>query len=1081
MGYGATTRLFHDVKSASTPTDLEKPLVKDADADDVDEHLYKSMIRSLMYLTASRPDIMFVVCACARFQVSPKTSHLLAVKRIFRYLKGKPSLGLWYSKDSPLELVSYTDSDYAGAILDRKSTIGGCQFLGNRSAKASNDENGEVKINATIDGHSLSITEGSLRRHLKLADQDGQEVGLFPNMLAVTTPSTSPSRITSSPSPTPSPSPEPTPAHSPSPTQPSPTQPSPTQPSPTQPSPTQPSPTQLSPTQPGTEHHPPTPHDSPLHAVHSHGSDEGSLKLQELMNLVTTLSDRIGALEADLMKTKKTYSSAYTKLILRVKKLESQIKIGKARRQARVVLSDDEAFKDDSSKQGRKLSDEEVQEKASTDTELFIQEVTPTEVIQDQEGSEKASDEVSTAGAKKDTASEEVPRVSTAEVNLSTAGGTVTYTRRSAEKRSRQDKGKAIMIEEEPKKKSKKDLEQERLSYAEAIRLEEQMNEEQRAQIARDEEIARQWDEEERKRAMDEAKTTKKIDWNDPSVIRYHTQKMKPKTVAQARRNMIKYLKNQGNYKISDFKGMSYNDIRPIFEKVWDFNQNIEPMDAEHGSEKQESPAKEKSPEKVVEEEIDTQEELKEGVKEPGAKRKKSIPRKSTRKRQKLEEDAEKDELKGFLDIVPREKAPIEVEFISTKFPIVDWKKCVLTETFMYNQVFRGDGSSKNYKILSEMLEDFDRLDVEELFILVKERYSTSRPEGFDLMLWGDLHTLFEPDEDDKIWRDQHEYNLLSWRLCDFYGIHILLMENGLAIHMLTEKKYHLSQEMLTKMLCRKLENSNSYLRDILGDILGKDMYYPLTFVKPIRVSLVYKRNPKAQCYVRWFLRSIDLNNICEDFMEWMMQREMEASELGLVVMLIQRNAKVVFKQQFKQFNKSNSEGLEKGDDRWQQSLPPAWSNLAMTMRTNPEIDNLSIDDLYNNLRVFEQEIQVSSKHHSILALFYISLQPNILEKEVLAGFADEVIYSLFAKQSEDWDLLHVDLEQIDDVDIEEMDINWQIAMIAIRMKKFYKKTGRRVHVDGKTPVGFDKKKLGCFNCHNMVTLLGDMYSKGGT
>ncbi|GJV73899.1 hypothetical protein Tco_1493894 [Tanacetum coccineum] len=123
---------YTDVKSASTPTDLEKPLVQDGDAADVDEHLYRSMIGSLMYLTASRPDIMFAVCACARFQVSPKTSHLLAVKRIFRYLKGKPSLGLWYSKDSPLELVAYTDSDYAGATQDRKSTTGGCQFLGNR-------------------------------------------------------------------------------------------------------------------------------------------------------------------------------------------------------------------------------------------------------------------------------------------------------------------------------------------------------------------------------------------------------------------------------------------------------------------------------------------------------------------------------------------------------------------------------------------------------------------------------------------------------------------------------------------------------------------------------------------------------------------------------------------------------------------------------------------------------------------------------------------------------------------------------------------------------------------------------------
>ncbi|GKB43556.1 putative ribonuclease H-like domain-containing protein, partial [Tanacetum coccineum] len=122
---------YTDVKSASTPVDLEKPLVKDGDADDVDVHLYRSMIGSLMYLTASRPDIMFAVCACARFQVTPKTSHLLAVKRIFRYLKGKPTLGLWYSRDSPFELVAYTDSDYAGATQDRKSTTGGCQFLGN--------------------------------------------------------------------------------------------------------------------------------------------------------------------------------------------------------------------------------------------------------------------------------------------------------------------------------------------------------------------------------------------------------------------------------------------------------------------------------------------------------------------------------------------------------------------------------------------------------------------------------------------------------------------------------------------------------------------------------------------------------------------------------------------------------------------------------------------------------------------------------------------------------------------------------------------------------------------------------------
>ncbi|GJT44976.1 putative ribonuclease H-like domain-containing protein [Tanacetum coccineum] len=123
---------FTEVKTASIPMETQKPLLKDEDGEEVDVHMYRSMIGSLMYLTSSRPDIMFAVCACARYQVNPKVSHLHAVKRIFRYLKGQPKLGLWYPKDSPFDLVAYTDSDYAGASLDRKSTTGGCQFLGCR-------------------------------------------------------------------------------------------------------------------------------------------------------------------------------------------------------------------------------------------------------------------------------------------------------------------------------------------------------------------------------------------------------------------------------------------------------------------------------------------------------------------------------------------------------------------------------------------------------------------------------------------------------------------------------------------------------------------------------------------------------------------------------------------------------------------------------------------------------------------------------------------------------------------------------------------------------------------------------------
>ncbi|GJV22225.1 ribonuclease H-like domain-containing protein [Tanacetum coccineum] len=361
----------------------------------------RSMIGSLMYLTASRPDIMFAevnTSGCqflgnkirflgngqeTKLVVATSTTeaeYVACCKLLWNKFSGsKPMIGLW------VLLLATSQLDDQDGITSLPTTEIFAQL---------------ALMGYTTDSDKLTFQKGAFSpqwSNMKRSTKgfSGQEVALFPTMLADTEPSPSPSRITSLPSPTPSLLPEP----------------SPTQPSPTQPTPTQPSPTQLSPTQPGTEYHLPTPHDSPLHAVHSHGSDEGSLKLQELMNL--------------MMK----------------------------------------AFEDDSSNRGgsflmKRFRNKQVLIHFKC---IVIQEVTPTEVIQDQEGSGKASDEVSTAGLKKGPVSEEVPTVSTAEVNLSTAGGTVTYSRRSAEKRSRKDKGKAILIEEEPKKKSKKDLEQEQL------------------------------------------------------------------------------------------------------------------------------------------------------------------------------------------------------------------------------------------------------------------------------------------------------------------------------------------------------------------------------------------------------------------------------------------------------------------------------------------------------------------------------------------------------------------------------------------------------------------------------------------
>ncbi|GJR78831.1 putative ribonuclease H-like domain-containing protein [Tanacetum coccineum] len=408
---------FSSIRTASTLMETKKALTKDKDGEDVDVHLHRSMIGSLMYLTSSRPDIMFSVCACSRFQVQLKVSDLNVVKRIFRYLKGQPKLGLWYPKDFPLILEAFSDSDYAGASLDRKSTTGdlltkafdvsrfnflvasigkrgqdtkipqsggppikvgdeavhkelgdrmeraattvssleaeqdsgsgprcqvtilGLQMLKlglrlhlnspmihlsqelthlevgrTRRAPARTSANGEVELIATIDGQVKTITEASLRRHLKLEDNGG--VTTLPNLeifeqLALMGPKKTAweqfsSNIATA--------------------------------------------IICLATNRTYKEAVPMPHESPLHSVYSLRRDEGSLSLSELTDLCTSLSKKVEGLESQLKQTKQTYSTALTKLILRVKKLEQKVKTTKVRRRARIVLSEDKENVEDSSK-----------------------------------------------------------------------------------------------------------------------------------------------------------------------------------------------------------------------------------------------------------------------------------------------------------------------------------------------------------------------------------------------------------------------------------------------------------------------------------------------------------------------------------------------------------------------------------------------------------------------------------------------------------------------------------------------------------------------------------------------------------
>jgi hypothetical protein len=138
-----------DSKPLSTPMSTTTALDADEYGEPVDQKEYRSMIGSLLYLTATRPDIQFSVCLCTRFQTSPRPSHRQAVKRIFRYLRYTPELGLWYSASSSLSLLGFSDADFVGCQVDRKSTSGTCQFLGSSLVSWSSHKQSSVAQSTT--------------------------------------------------------------------------------------------------------------------------------------------------------------------------------------------------------------------------------------------------------------------------------------------------------------------------------------------------------------------------------------------------------------------------------------------------------------------------------------------------------------------------------------------------------------------------------------------------------------------------------------------------------------------------------------------------------------------------------------------------------------------------------------------------------------------------------------------------------------------------------------------------------------------------------------------------------------------
>ncbi|GJX40051.1 hypothetical protein Tco_0255041 [Tanacetum coccineum] len=294
------------------------------------------------------------------------------------------------------------------------------------------------------------------------------------------------------------------------------------------------SPPPITETTPITKEPAPMSHESPLQSFQSLGRDEGSLSLHELTVLCISLSNKVTSLEAKLAQTKQTYGTALTKLIKKDPSKHGRSLINELDLDAEISLVPPH--------------DAEIQEKISDDTKVLLEEEEnaelveePTELVEDQGNGKEGEQEVTTTDTALNTASVPISTAS-ATPEVSTAAANLVYIRRSAEKRKY--KGKAIMIEDESVQKKQQ----------------EQIDEEERKRIARDAKIAKQLQEEYdkagKKEAVAEVDNAHVIDRNDHSIIREATRK-------------------------KDFKGMSYDDIRLIFEKVWDQIHSFVPMDSE--------------------------------------------------------------------------------------------------------------------------------------------------------------------------------------------------------------------------------------------------------------------------------------------------------------------------------------------------------------------------------------------------------------------------------------------------------------------------------------------------------------------
>ncbi|GJQ93744.1 hypothetical protein Tco_0004883 [Tanacetum coccineum] len=249
---------------------------------------------------------------------------------------------------------------------------------------------------------------------------------------------------------------------------------------------------------------------------------------------------------------------------------------------------------------------------------------------------------------------------------------------------------------------------------------------------------------------------------------------------------------------------------------------------------------KQESKEEVKEE--DEGEEKKRKRKHYTRKKMKSRKRRYNQNTSEDNSDKENDELRLYLTIAQDEEKEVDYEILDRKYPIIDWKtenfgskpqldESKRSEEIILNVVTRSNGQKRYFSTLISVLPVLDREDLNAVYQLVMDKYQDEMPEGFDRVLWGDLMVLFNPDDIDEFWNSQHEWKVVSWQLHTSSGVHTLMTNEGLVIHMLVEKKYPLKMEIVVQMLKLKLESKEEstmalelirFIKKVLADLESK-------------------------------------------------------------------------------------------------------------------------------------------------------------------------------------------------------------------------------------------------------------------